>query len=44
MDVGRHQYAFVVDNAVWLPDEHAPRAPDNDFGVANSVLIVPGDA
>jgi hypothetical protein len=44
LEVGSHQYAFVVDDGIWLPDEHAPRAPSNDFGVANSVLIVPGDA
>jgi hypothetical protein len=37
---GRHVYAFVVDDRKWLADPTAPRAPDNDFGSPNSVIMV----
>lgn len=36
---GRHVYAFVVDGDV-TADPAAPRAADDDFGSANSVLLV----
>ena len=36
---GRHVYAFVVDGDV-TADPTAPRAADDDFGSANSVLLV----
>lgn len=39
---GRHVYAFVVDDSVWVPDPTAPRAPENDFGPPNSVVTVLG--
>ena len=38
---GRHVYAFVVDGDV-TADPAAPRAADDDFGSANSVLLVAG--
>ena len=38
---GRHVYAFVVDGDV-TADPAAPRAADDDFGSANSVLLVGG--
>jgi hypothetical protein len=37
---GRHVYAFVVDGQRWMTDPRSPKAPDLDFGRANSVLIV----
>lgn len=36
---GRHVYAFVVDGDV-TADPSAPRAADDDFGSANSVVLV----
>lgn len=36
---GRHTYAFVVDGEV-MADPAAPNAPENDFGVPNSLLLV----
>ncbi|HEX5438400.1 MAG TPA: isoamylase early set domain-containing protein [Gemmatimonadaceae bacterium] len=39
---GRHAYAFVVDDSVWVADPAAPRAPENDFGPPNSVVTVYG--
>jgi hypothetical protein len=36
---GRHVYAFVVDGDV-TADPAAPRAADDDFGSANSVVLV----
>jgi len=36
---GRHVYAFVVDGDV-TTDPSAPRAADDDFGSANSVVFV----
>ena len=40
---GRHVYAFLVDGDV-TTDPAAPRAADDDFGSANSVLLVGGRA
>ena len=37
---GRHVYAFVVDDTVWVRDPRAPAAPDADFGRPGSVLLV----
>jgi 1,4-alpha-glucan branching enzyme len=37
---GRYRYAFLIDGVRWLPDPVAPRAPDDDFGTSNSVLMV----
>lgn len=39
---GRHVYGFVVDRERWLPDPGAPRAPEDGFGTASSVIVVNG--
>lgn len=44
LEAGRHEYSFVVDGKHWMPDPAAPLAPDDGFGVANSVLLVSGSA
>ena len=41
LSAGRHIYAFVVDGS-WSADPHAPLAPDDGFGHANSVKLVRG--
>ena len=40
---GRHVYAFVVDGGL-RADPRAPRAPEDDFGSPNSVILVSGSA
>ena len=37
---GRHVYAFVVNTARWVNDPGAPLAPEDGFGVRNSVVVV----
>jgi hypothetical protein len=37
---GRHVYAFVVDDTLWVPDPRAPSARDADYGRPGSVLLV----
>lgn len=37
---GRHVYAFVVNDTVWMRDPRATAAPDADFGRPGSVLLV----
>jgi hypothetical protein len=37
---GRHVYAFVVDDSVWMRDPRSPAAADADFGRPGSVLLV----
>ena len=37
---GRHVYAFVVDDSVWMRDPRSPEASDEDFGRPGSVLLV----
>jgi hypothetical protein len=37
---GRHVYAFIVDDSLWVRDPRAPVAPDSDFGQPGSLLIV----
>jgi hypothetical protein len=37
---GRHVYAFLVDDSVWVRDPRAPVAADADFGRPGSVLLV----
>jgi hypothetical protein len=37
---GRHVYAFVVDDTLWVRDPRAAAAPDADFGRPGSVLLV----
>ena len=39
LTAGRHVYGFVVDGS-WSADPHAPLAPDDGFGHANSVKFV----
>jgi Glycogen recognition site of AMP-activated protein kinase len=36
---GHHEYAFNVDGR-WVPDDDAPLGPSDEFGVANSVILV----
>ncbi|MBM4131610.1 ParA family protein [bacterium] len=40
LDAGRHEYRFIVDGA-WLPDPHNTETVENEFGGANSLLLVP---
>ena len=43
MSVGRHIYSFFAvgkDGERWSADPHAPAAPDDGFGRANSVVLV----
>jgi len=37
---GRHVYAFIVDDSVWMRDPRSPAAEDKDFGRPGSVLLV----
>jgi Carbohydrate-binding module 48 (Isoamylase N-terminal domain) len=37
---GRHVYAFIVDDSVWMRDPRSPAAADEDFGRPGSVLLV----
>ena len=37
---GRHVYAFIVDDSVWMRDPRSPEAEDKDFGRPGSVLLV----
>ena len=37
---GRHLYAFVVNDSMWVSDATAPRAPETEFGGESSVLFV----
>ena len=37
---GRHVYAFVVDDSIWMRDPRSPKATDQDFGRPGSVLLV----
>ncbi len=39
LEPGRHQYRFIVDGA-WLPDPHNAETVANEFGGANSLLVV----
>ena len=38
--VGHHRYSFVVDDSLWVSDPNAPQVQDNDYGVANSAIVV----
>jgi hypothetical protein len=38
--VGHHRYSFVVDDSLWVSDPNAPQVVDNDYGVANSAIVV----
>jgi hypothetical protein len=37
---GRHVYAFVVDDSMWMRDPRSPAAADADFGRPGSILLV----
>jgi hypothetical protein len=37
---GRHVYAFIVDDSIWIRDPRMPAANDADFGRPGSVLLV----
>lgn len=37
---GRHVYAFIVDDSVWMRDPRSAEAVDADFGRPGSVLLV----
>jgi hypothetical protein len=37
---GRHVYAFIVDGDRWVSDPAAPLAPEDGFGIRNSVIVV----
>jgi hypothetical protein len=39
---GRHVYAFIVNGDRWVPDPAAPLAPEDGFGIRNSVIVVGG--
>jgi hypothetical protein len=39
---GRHVYAFIVDGDRWVSDPATPLAPEDDFGIRNSVIVVGG--
>jgi hypothetical protein len=39
---GRHVYAFIVDGDRWVSDPASPLAPEDDFGIRNSVIVVGG--
>jgi hypothetical protein len=39
---GRHVYSFVIDGKQWTADAAAPRAPENEFGTPNSIVLVGG--
>ena len=40
LQVGEHQYQFVVDGARWEPDPSAHAQVDDGFGGTNSVIVV----
>ena len=44
LEPGRHVYAFVVDGKQWVADVAAPRAPENEFGTPNSIIMVGGSS
>lgn len=46
LPVGRHQYAFLINDTDWAPDPTAPPAMADDFGTPSSVVTVAlaGDA
>ena len=44
LEPGRHVYAFVIDGKQWIADAAAPRAPENEFGTPNSIIMVGGSS
>jgi hypothetical protein len=43
LEPGKHAYKFIVDGN-WLLDPDNPKTEDDDYGVKNSVVIVPQNA
>ena len=39
---GRHVYSFVLDGQIFMNDPAAPVAPDDGYGLKNSVVVVKG--
>jgi 1,4-alpha-glucan branching enzyme len=39
LESGKHEYRFIVDGA-WLPDPHNAQTVANEFGGANSMVVV----
>lgn len=39
---GRHVYSFVIDGRIFMTDPAAPVAPDDGYGLKNSVVVVKG--
>jgi chromosome partitioning protein len=39
LEPGKHEYRFIVDGA-WLPDPHNAQTVANEFGGANSMVVV----
>lgn len=37
---GRHVYAFIADDSIWMRDPRAPVATDPDFGRPGSLMLV----
>ena len=37
---GRHLYTFIVNGRDWVADPTAPLAPEDSYGIPNSVLVV----
>lgn len=37
---GRHAYAFVVDDTLWVSDPRAPLVRDTDYGRDHSIIVV----
>jgi hypothetical protein len=40
LPAGRHVYAFVLDDTLFVPDPRAPKAGDADYGREGSVVMV----
>jgi hypothetical protein len=37
---GRHVYAFLADDSLWMLDPRSPIASDRDFGRPASLMLV----
>lgn len=44
LEPGRHEYAYILDGERWIPDASAARAPEDEFGISNSVVLVRGSS
>ena len=43
LPVGRHEYAFLVDDELILPDPNTPFSEGDGFGNNNSIIFIPND-